>query len=123
MDINGEVSLSSFLAGALLRNKSITYIELTNYMSSFEETTSYNIIDDGFDNINDIIYSGGRVIDLNKDYNDLYNNGYTIKEHLYSMTNNEIRKFFGIEEKKNEEVNSLIAKKQGILSRIKTRVF
>lgn len=123
MDINGEVSLSSFLAGALLRNKSITYIELTNYMSSFEETTSYNIIDDGFDNINDIIYSGGRVIDLNKDYNDLYNNGYTIKEHLYSMTNNEIRKLFGIEEKKNEEVNSLIAKKQGILSRIKTRVF
>ena len=123
MDINGEVLLSSFLAGALLKNKSITYIELTNYMSSFEETTSYNIIDDGFDDINDIICSSDSIIYLNKDYNDLYNNCYTVKEHLYSMTNNEIRKFFGIEEKKNEEVNSLIAKKQGILSRIKTRVF
>ena len=122
MDVNGEVSLSSFLAGALLKNKSITYIELTNYMSSFEETTSYNIIDNGLYNLYDIIYSSGRVISLNRNYNDLYN-GTTIEEYLYSMTNNEIRKFFGIEEKITKQVNDFVVRKKGILSRIKTRVF
>lgn len=123
MDANGEVLLSSFLAGALLNNKFITYIELTNYMSSFEETTNYNIIDDGLDNINDIICSSDSIIYLNKDYNDLYNNCYTVKEHLYSMTNNEIRKFFGIEEIETKQVNDFVVRKKGILSRIKTRVF
>lgn len=122
MDVNGEVSLSSFLAGALLKNKSITYIELTNYMSSFEETTSYNIIDNGLYNLYDIIYSSGRVISLNRNYNDLYN-GTTIEEYLYSMTNDEIRKFFGIEEKITKQVNDFVVRKKGILSRIKTRVF
>lgn len=122
MDVNGEVSLSFFLAGALLKNKSITYIELTNYMSSFEETTSYNIIDNGLYNLYDIIYSSGRVISLNRNYNDLYN-GTTIEEYLYSMTNDEIRKFFGIEEKITKQVNDFVVRKKGILSRIKTRVF
>ena len=123
MDINGEVSLSSFLAGALLKSKSITYIELTNYMSSFEENTSYNIIDDGLNNINNIICNSDSIIYLVKDYNDLYDNCHTIKEYLYSMTNNVIRYFFGIEEKKTNSVNDLVTKKPGILSRIKTRVF
>ena len=116
------ILLSSFLAGALLKNSTITYIELTNYISQFEDDTNY-IIDDGLDKLSDIVYNGDCLIGLKKDYNDLYNNGCTIKGHLYSMTNSEVRKFFEIEEIQMENKNDSPGKKPGILSKIKTRVF
>ena len=76
-----------------------------------------------FNCLNNIICNSDSIIYLVKDYNDLYDNCHTIKEYLYSMTNNVIRNFFGIEEKKTNSVNDLVTKKPGILSRIKTRVF
>ena len=123
MDSAGDILFSSFLAGALLKNRTITYIELTNYISLFEEITNYNIVDDNFDKLIDIIYYSDCLVGLYRDYDDLYSNNCTIKEHLYSMTNSQIRKFFKIEEIKTKEVNTSVVKKPGILRRIKTRVF
>ena len=81
MDANGEIMFSTFLAAALLKEKSITFIELSNYMGAFEEDTNYSIFDDGFNRLNDIIIYSDITISLSKNYDDMYNN-ITVKDYL-----------------------------------------
>ena len=123
MDADGEILFSSFLAGALLKNKSIKYIDLANQMTLFENTTNYNIVDDGYDKLSDIVIDTGDEIRLNRDFDYIYNNICTIKEYLYSMTNIGIRSFFEIEDIPIKTIDTMGVKKTGILSKIKTRVF
>ncbi len=122
MDADGEILFSSFLAGALLKNKSIKYIDLANQMTLFENTTNYNIVDDGYDKLSDIVIDTGDEIRLNRDFDNIYNNICTIKEYLYSMTNIGIRSFFGIEDIGIEKNTDLCKKKYGIFKKRKTRV-
>lgn len=122
MDANGEIMFSSFLAGALLKEKSITFIELTNYMGTFEEDTNYSIFDDGFNRLNDIIIHSDMVISLSKNYDDIYNN-VTVRDYLYSLTCKEVRQFFNIEEASIIQNTDLDIKKNGIFKKIRTRVF
>lgn len=116
MEATGEISFSSFLAGALLKNNSISYFELLNDSSFFEDETNYNIIDDAFEKLSGIVADDGfSKIYLKYGYDDLYN-GTSIREYLYSLTNSDVRKFFQI-----EEINTN-CKKGGIFNVIKTRV-
>lgn len=122
MDADGEILFSSFLAGALLKYKTIEYVELTNQITLFENTTNYNIVDDGYDKLSDIISDNGTEIRLNRDFDNIYNNICTIKEYLYSMTNIGVRSFFEIDDISIENNNDLCKKKYGILNKGKTRV-
>lgn len=123
MDTDVDILFSSFLAGALLKNKSIKYIELANEISRFEATTNCNIVDDGLDKLSGIVCDHDFEIRLERDYSDVYNNVCTIKEYLYSMTNIDIRRFFGVVDINIENNNVLFKSKPGILKKIKTRVF
>lgn len=82
MDADGEILFSSFLAGALLKNKTIKYIELTNQITLFENTTNYNIVDDGYDKLSDIISDNGTEIRLNRDFDNIYNN-FVLLKNIY----------------------------------------
>ena len=120
METTGEISLSSFLAGALLKKNSISYFELLNGSSFFEDTTNYSIFDDAFEKLLDIISDDGySEMYLKYNYNDLYD-GISVKEYLYSLTNDEVRKFFQINEIEN---SSTPMKTCRIFNLIKTRVF
>lgn len=126
-----KVLFSSFVAGALLIDKEIGFSKLCNYMLNFENKydIGFEEPDGDFDKLKIITMMDDNSIKLIKDYDDLYqvgNNGMTVYDYLYSLTNYEIRQYFGIEER--EDVNvynpSSIKKKSNILTRIKrTKVY
>lgn len=117
------ISFSSFLAGALLSFGNVTNLELTNYMSSFESMYDISIYDDGIDNLSGIIGYNSDGFYLIKGYDDKYNDICTVKEYLYSMTSSEIRTFYGYNDRLNLNLSNVIAKKKGILKKLRTRVF
>lgn len=123
MEADGEILFSSFLAGALLKNKTVTYVDLVNYMSLFENVTNHRIIDDGLYKLFDITTKSDTVISLNADYDDFYDNIRTIRDYLYSMTDSQVRNFFEIEDIELKNQDNYIVKKQGILKKIRTKVF
>lgn len=121
MDGAQGTSFSSFLAGALLVNKSVSYIDLTNYMCLFEDSNNMIISDDSLGNLYDFVCKDDNGFYLNKDYCERFNDKYTVEEYLCKLTNSDVRKFFGYEKK--DIIDDLNIKKISILKRIKTRVF
>lgn len=93
------ITLSSFLAGALLIRRSITSFEISNYMNDF--TKKYNCdVDEPINDFNklaDIVYFDGSIMYLRED-------NAMIDNYLYDLTTDEVREYFGIEEKENIKV-------------------
>ena len=119
---NGEtLPFSNFLAGALLINRNISYVELSNYICLFEEQTNKYIIDDNLFKLYDIVHCNNDCFELKYNYDYYFNNICTIEEFLYRMTTPEIRNFFGYKDKELEKETT--NEKVGLLKKIKTRVF
>jgi len=115
-----EISFSSFLAGALLKNKKLTYIDLTNYMCLFENNFNVSIVDDNNMELYNIVHKADDGFYLKRDCSDMYNGSCTVGDYLNSLTNNTIREFFGC----NDNVNTdIMIKPSGILKKIRTRIF
>ena len=121
MDNGDTLPFSNFLAGSLLINKSISYVELSNYICRFEGQTNKYIIDDNLFKLYDIVNCNNDCFTLKYDYDYCFNNICTIEEFLYSMTTPEIRNFFGYKDKVIEE--KTVPPKEGLLKKIRTRVF
>ena len=118
----GEIFFSSFLACALLKNRKVTYIDLTNYMCLFENNYNINIVDDNNMELYNIVCKDDDGFYLKDDCSDIHNNSCTVDDYLYSMTNNTVREFFGCSERENIDSN-IEVKPSGILKKIRTRMF
>ena len=99
-----EILLSSFLAGFLLVKGDISYLEISNEMSRFQYSNDLIIVDPGFDfhKLKKLIVDDDFGIRLTLDYDKEYiDNGSLIlvKDYLYNLTTEEIRRHFNIEEK------------------------
>lgn len=122
MDNGDTLPFSNILAGALLIKKSISYVELSNYICLFEEVTNKYIIDDNLFKIYDIVYCKNDGFELKYDYDFCFNHICTVEESLYRMTTPEIRTFFGYKDKENKK-ETADKKQLGLLKKIRTRVF
>lgn len=99
-----EILFSSFLAGFLLVKGDISYLEISNEMSRFQYSNDLIIVDPGFDfhKLKKLIVADDFGIRLAFDYDKEYiDNGSLIlvKDYLYNLTTEEIRRHFNIEEK------------------------
>lgn len=99
-----EILFSSFLAGFLLVKGDISYLEISNEMSRFQYSNDLIIVDPGFDfhKLKKLIVVDDFGIRLALDYDKEYiDNGSLIlvKDYLYNLTTEEIRRHFNIEEK------------------------
>lgn len=99
-----EILFSSFLAGLLLVKGDISYLEISNEMSRFQYSNDLIIVDPGFDfhKLKKLIVVDDFGIRLTLDYDKEYiDNGSLIlvKDYLYNLTTEEIRRHFNIEEK------------------------
>lgn len=99
-----EILFSSFLAGFLLVKGDISYLEISNEMSRFQYSNDLIIVDPGFDfhKLKKLIVDDDFGIRLTLDYDKEYiDNGSLIlvKDYLYNLTTEEIRRHFNIEEK------------------------
>ena len=99
-----EILFSSFLAGFLLVKGDISYLEISNEMSRFQYSNDLIIVDPGFDfhKLKKLIVVDDFGIRLTLDYDKEYiDNGSLIlvKDYLYNLTTEEIRRHFNIEEK------------------------
>ncbi len=110
-----EILFSSFLAGFLLVKGDISYLEISNEMSRFQYSNDLIIVDPGFDfhKLKKLIVVDDFGIRLTLDYDKEYiDNGSLIlvKDYLYNLTTEEIRRHFNIEEK--EIINIYISEKR-----------
>ncbi|MGN1341868.1 MAG: hypothetical protein ACI4VL_01390 [Bacilli bacterium] len=99
-----EILFSSFLAGFLLVKGDISYLEISNEISRFQYSNDLIIVDPGFDfhKLKKLIVVDDFGIRLILDYDKEYiDNGSLIlvKDYLYNLTTEEIRRHFNIEEK------------------------
>lgn len=99
-----EILFSSFLAGFLLVKGDISYLEISNEMSRFQYSNDLIIVDPGFDfhKLKKLIVVDDFGIRLTLNYDKEYiDNGSLIlvKDYLYNLTTEEIRRHFNIEEK------------------------
>lgn len=99
-----EILFSSFLAGFLLVKGDISYLEISNEISRFQYSNDLIIVDPGFDfhKLKKLIVVDDFGIRLTLDYDKEYiDNGSLIlvKDYLYNLTTEEIRRHFNIEEK------------------------
>ena len=97
-----KVPFSSFLAGALLVNGRISYIEIAMLWTEFENKYNAQFIQESEDfnygllkrffkeNINVGFFLNGKYTDVDNGFG-----GRTIYECLYSFTNEYVREFFG----------------------------
>lgn len=87
------ITMSSFIAGALLAKRTITSFELLKYMDDFSIRYNCDIDEPNcdFNKLMDIVCYDDNTFCLKED-NNMYDN------YLYSLTNYEIREYFGIEE-------------------------
>lgn len=110
-----EVPLSSFMAGLLLCRRSITYSELSTEFSNF----IYSIAepDGDFNKIAVVLNDDNKTFTLKYDYTDIINN-MTIYDYLYSLTDSDVRKYFGIPEKKIVNDN-IVVRKRTLFNRFK----
>lgn len=110
-----EVPLSSFMAGLLLCRRSITYSELSTEFSNF----IYSIAepDGDFNKIAVVLNDDNKTFTLKYDYTEMINN-MTIYDYLYSLTDSDVRKYFGIPEKKIVNDN-IVVRKRTLFNRFK----
>lgn len=99
-----EILFSSFLAGFLLVKGDISCLEISNEISRFQYSNDLIIVDPGFDfhKLKKLIVVDDFGIRLALDYDKEYiDNGSLIlvKDYLYNLTTEEIRRHFNIEEK------------------------
>jgi len=103
-----EVTFSSFLAGMLLLKKDIKYSEISLQMSLFQLNYNVDVVDDEdlqfacyeTDIFSQLLFFDDNGIHLIKDYNDfefVNNSLVTVYDYLYSITNDDIRKYFNIQ--------------------------
>lgn len=113
-----EVPLSSFMAGLLLCRRSITYSELSNEMSRFIYTITEP--DGDFKKIAMVINDDNKTFTLKYDYTDIINN-MTIYDYLYSLTDYDVRNYFGIPEKEivSDNNNIVVERKRTLFDRFK----
>ena len=112
-----EVPLSSFMAGLLLCRRSITYSELSNEMSRFIYTITEPNGD--FNKIATLINDDNKTFTLKYDYTDIINN-MTIYDYLYSLTDSDVRKYFGIPEKEIVSDNNIVVvRKRTLFDKLK----
>ena len=112
-----EVPLSSFMAGLLLCRKSITYSELSTEFSNF----IYSIAepDGDFNKIALVINDDNKSFSLKYDYTEMINN-MTIYDYLYSLTDHDVREYFGIPEKEIvSDNNMVVVRKRTLFDRFK----
>ena len=112
-----EVPLSSFMAGLLLCRRSITYSELSTEFSNF----IYSIAepDGDFKKIAVVINDDCKSFTLKYDYTDIINN-MTIYDYLYSLTDYDVRNYFGIPEKEIVSDNNIVVvRKRTLFDRFK----
>lgn len=122
MDDGNSLPFSAILAGALLTKSSINNIELSNYICMFENDNNEYIDNYGLNKLYGIVGRDENAFYLLKEYNDFYDDKHTVEDYLYSLTNPEIRRFFGIPEKQIEN-NQYKESKPSIFKMIRTRVF
>lgn len=129
-----EILFSSFVAGFLLVKNDISFIEISKEMSKFDCSGNFTMIEPkgDFDRLFGIVTFDDFGFHLTLDYNDEFNYGTSsiiVQDYLYDLTTEEVRRYFGIEEreivniytgsKKENNIN-----KNSILMRIKrTKVY
>ncbi len=109
-----EVLFSSFMAGLLLCRKSIKHPELCKEMEYFDNA-GYTLIEPNgdFNKLALILDESNFSFTLKYDYGEFLGN-ITIYDYLYSITTEDVRKYFDIPEKEivdNEKEVVVIRKK------------
>ena len=108
-----EILFSSFLAGFLLVKGDISYLEISNEISRFQYSNDLIIVDPGFDfhKLKKLIvvddFGIRLTLDYDKEYIDIISSWWCnllgslilVKDYLYNLTTEEIRRHFNIEEK------------------------
>lgn len=131
-DEHNEILFSSFLAGSLLFNRSVSMIDLSKSMHDFSMRYNLDISDHGndFNGLIKFVDFKGNFIELKYDYDaefQIGDNIVTMYDYLYGFTTIEVREYFGIPEKEDViiyEPNNVKVKKHSILSRFKrTKVY
>jgi len=114
-----EVLFSSFMAGLLLCRKSITYLEIANEISDFQNY-GYSLIEPcgDFNKISPLLVEENMSFILKYDYTEMINN-MTIYDYLYGLTCKEVRKYYGLPEKVVSIDNIAVVRKKTWLDRFK----
>jgi len=103
-----EIPASSFLAGIFFCKSEIEYLsEYVKLLTDFEE--KYLLTITGQDDLQVKLVVEGTTIKLVDDYNKIINvNGklMTVRSYLYSLTTDEVREYFQIEEPKNNTIKN-----------------
>ena len=91
----------SFLAGVFLTKQEVSYSELSFLMDDFTNKTGIYISDDNecFSEFDSFFEFNDKCLFVNCDYNTvIYINGcsMTFKNYLYSITSDEVKKYFNI---------------------------
>lgn len=132
VDVNNEMSFSSFLAGALLLNRSVSMVDLSKSMHDFSVRYNSDISDrsNDFNLLINFVNFNGLFIELKYDYDaefQIEDNMVTMYDYLYSFTKPEVREYFGIGEKEDVIIykpKCTKVKKMSIFSKIKrTKVY
>ncbi len=131
-DVHNEMSFSSFLAGELLFNKSVSMIDLTRLMHDFSMKYNFYISDhsNDFDKLIRFVDFNGDFIELKYNYDfelQLGDKVISLYDYLYDFTTKDVREYFGIPDREDVIIyrpQSSKIKKLNIFSRIKkTKVY
>lgn len=114
MESTREVYFSSFLAGVLMVQQSISNTELSFLMAKFECENDVSFCDDYFDVnyrfMNILFEQDDNGFKLLLKYDDnivIDGNSMTVYDYLHSFTDDVVRVFFNIEEKNISDSKSL----------------
>lgn len=129
-----EILFSSFIAGFLLVKNDISFIEISKEMSNFDCSGNFVVVEPkgDFDRLCGLVDFDNLGFHLTLDYSDEFSCGSSsllVRDYLYDLTTEEVRRYFGIEER--EIINIYTGSKKGdnvnknsILMRIKrTKVY
>ena len=115
-----EVLFSSFMAGLLLCRMSITYSELCNEIACFQDD-GYTLIEPtgDFNKILPLIEDSNNRFALKYNYDETLNN-ITVYDYLYNLTDENVRRYYGIKEKEiSIAEETTVVRKRKLIDRIK----
>lgn len=126
-----EVLFSSFIAGFLLVKDDISFVEISKEMSSFDHSGNFMVVDPSgdFDKLRGLVALDNLGCHLTLNYDcefDYGDSSIIVRDYLYGLTTEDVRKYFGIEEREiiNIYTGSKKEKKNSILMKIKrTKVY